>query len=225
LAKAEQPTVETETVDIEALTAQLSNKNSDYLFKFKKALAQESVSAAEENRLLTKMLPEMLEAQHKGQPATQLYGPVTVAMNALLHAPKPVKKASLGLQMLDNSLIFLMMYLAFNGIASYFSKKGSSTSIGITSIIITAVLAGVIMTYPMRYTQMPKDKRPPFWKMALVIVGLTLAFVVAYGATIAIPQFLNPVLPPIVQIVLAVIFFGVRMYLKRRFNITGSFFS
>jgi uncharacterized membrane-anchored protein len=221
--EAAQQAPEVPTVDIEALSAKLSNKNADYLFKFKRALQAEGISEEQQTAMLTEMLPEMLTAQHKGQPANQLYGSVTVKINSLLHAPKAPVKTSIQLQMLDNGLIFLIMYLAINGISAYFAK-GKATGIGITSIVITAVLAGVIMTYPMRYTQMPKDQRPPFWKMALIVVGLTLLFVAAYGVTILIPAVLNPVVPAIVQIVIAALLIGVRIYLKRRFKISGTFF-
>jgi len=223
LAKTE-PAVETEQVDVDALSKQLSKKNADYLFKFKRALKEEDVSDEKQAEMLAEMLPEMLEAQHKGQPATQIYGPVSTKINQLLHAPKAPVKTSLQLQMLDNALIFLIMYLAFNGIAAQFSSKNSNAMIGITSIVITAAMAGVIMTYPMRYTQMPKEQRPPFWKMALIVVGLTLAFVAAYGVTILIPGFMNPVLPAWIQIVIAALLIVVRIYIKRRYKITGTFF-
>ena len=223
MAKTE-PAVETEQVDVDALSKQLSKKNADYLFKFKRALKEEDVSAEKEAEMLAEMLPEMLEEQHKGQPATQIYGPVSTKINQLLHAPKAPVKTSLQLQMLDNALIFLIMYLAFNGIAAQFSSKNSNAMIGITSIVITAAMAGVIMTYPMRYTQMPKEQRPPFWKMALIVVGLTLAFVAAYGVTILIPGFMNPVLPAWIQIVIAALLIVVRIYIKRRYKITGTFF-
>lgn len=223
MAKTE-PAVETEQVDVDALSKQLSKKNADYLFKFKRALKEEDVSAEKEAEMLAEMLPEMLEAQHKGQPATQIYWPVSTKINQLLHAPKAPVKTSLQLQMLDNALIFLIMYLAFNGIAAQFSSKNSNAMIGITSIVITAAMAGVIMTYPMRYTQMPKEQRPPFWKMALIVVGLTLAFVAAYGVTILIPGFMNPVLPAWIQIVIAALLIVVRIYIKRRYKITGTFF-
>lgn len=223
MAKTE-PAVETEQIDVDALSKQLSKKNADYLFKFKRALKEEDVSAEKQAEMLAEMLPEMLEAQHKGQPATQIYGPVSTKINQLLHAPKAPVKTSLKLQMLDNALIFLIMYLAFNGIAAQFSSKNSNAMIGITSIVITAAMAGVIMTYPMRYTQMPKEQRPPFWKMALIVVGLTLAFVAAYGVTILIPAFMNPVLPAWIQIVIAALLIVVRIYIKRRYKITGTFF-
>ena len=223
MAKTE-PAVETEQVDVDALSKQLSKKNADYLFKFKRALKEEDVSAEKQAEMLAEMLPEMLEAQHTGQPATQINGPVSTKINQLLHAPKAPVKTSLQLQMLDNALIFLIMYLAFNGIAAQFSSKNSNAMIGITSIVITAAMAGVIMTYPMRYTQMPKEQRPPFWKMALIVVGLTLAFVAAYGVTILIPGFMNPVLPAWIQIVIAALLIVVRIYIKRRYKITGTFF-
>ena len=223
MAKTE-PAVETEQVDVDALSKQLSKKNADYLFKFKRALKEEDVSDEKQAEMLAEMLPETLEAQHKGQPATQIYGPVSTKINQLLHAPKAPVKTSLQLQMLDNALIFLIMYLAFNGIAAQFSSKNSNAMIGITSIVITAAMAGVIMTYPMRYTQMPKEQRPPFWKMALIVVGLTLAFVAAYGVTILIPGFMNPVLPAWIQIVIAALLIVVRIYIKRRYKITGTFF-
>ncbi|GEA77329.1 membrane protein [Latilactobacillus sakei] len=223
MAKTE-PAVETEQVDVDALSKQLSKKNADYLFKFKRALKEEDVSDEKQAEMLAEMLPEMLEAQHKGQPATQIYGPVSTKINQLLHAPKAPVKTSLQLQMLDNALIFLIMYLAFNGIAAQFSSKNSNAMIGITSIVITAAMAGVIMTYPMRYTQIPKEQRPPFWKMALIVVGLTLAFVAAYGVTILIPAFMNPVLPAWIQIVIAALLIVVRIYIKRRYKITGTFF-
>lgn len=223
MAKTE-PAVETEQVNVDALSKQLSKKNADYLFKFKRALKEEDVSDEKQAEMLAEMLPEMLEAQHKGQPATQIYGPVSTKINQLLHAPKAPVKTSLQLQMLDNALIFLIMYLAFNGIAAQFSSKNSNAMIGITSIVITAAMAGVIMTYPMRYTQMPKEQRPPFWKMALIVVGLTLAFVAAYGVTILIPGFMNPVLPAWIQIVIAALLIVVRIYIKRRYKITGTFF-
>ncbi|SPE21538.1 DUF1129 domain-containing protein [Latilactobacillus sakei] len=223
MAKTE-PAVETEQVDVDALSKQLSKKNADYLFKFKRALKEDDVSDEKQAEMLAEMLPEMLEAQHKGQPATQIYGPVSTKINQLLHAPKAPVKTSLQLQMLDNALIFLIMYLAFNGIAAQFSSKNSNAMIGLTSIVITAAMAGVIMTYPMRYTQMPKEQRPPFWKMALIVVGLTLAFVAAYGVTILIPGFMNPVLPAWIQIVIAALLIVVRIYIKRRYKITGTFF-
>lgn len=223
MAKTE-PAVETEQVDVDALSKQLSKKNADYLFKFKRALKEDDVSDEKQAEMLAEMLPEMLEAQHKGQPATQIYGPVSTKINQLLHAPKAPVKTSLQLQMLDNALIFLIMYLAFNGIAAQFSSKNSNAMIGITSIVITAAMAGVIMTYPMRYTQMPKEQRPSFWKMALIVVGLTLAFVAAYGVTILIPGFMNPVLPAWIQIVIAALLIVVRIYIKRRYKITGTFF-
>ena len=223
MAKTE-PAVETEQVDVDALSKQLSKKNADYLFKFKRALKEDDVSDEKQAEMLAEMLPEMLEAQHKGQPATQIYGPVSTKINQLLHAPKAPVKTSLQLQMLENALIFLIMYLAFNGIAAQFSSKNSNAMIGITSIVITAAMAGVIMTYPMRYTQMPKEQRPPFWKMALIVVGLTLAFVAAYGVTILIPGFMNPVLPAWIQIVIAALLIVVRIYIKRRYKITGTFF-
>ena len=223
MAKTE-PAVETEQVDVDALSKQLSKKNADYLFKFKRALKEDDVSDEKQAEMLAEMLPEMLEAQHKGHPATQIYGQVSTKINQLLHAPKAPVKTSLQLQMLDNALIFLIMYLAFNGIAAQFSSKNSNAMIGITSIVITAAMAGVIMTYPMRYTQMPKEQRPPFWKMALIVVGLTLAFVAAYGVTILIPGFMNPVLPAWIQIVIAALLIVVRIYIKRRYKITGTFF-
>ena len=83
MAKTE-PAVETEQVDVDALSKQLSKKNADYLFKFKRALKEENVSDEKQAEMLAEMLPEMLEAQHKGQPATQIYGPVSTKINQLL---------------------------------------------------------------------------------------------------------------------------------------------
>ncbi|MEJ1320242.1 DUF1129 family protein [Latilactobacillus sakei] len=173
---------------------------------------------------MLKCYPKCLKHNTKDNPQRKFTGQSARRLiNCYMRQKHPLKRVY-NYKCLDNALIFLIMYLAFNGIAAQFSSKNSNAMIGITSIVITVAMAGVIMTYPMRYTQMPKEQRPPFWKMALIVVGLTLAFVAAYGVTILIPGFMNPVLPAWIQIVIAALLIVVRIYIKRRYKITGTFF-
>ena len=68
---------------------QLTKKNDEYVFKLRRELKDGGMSATDEETLLKTMLPEMITAQRQGKPATQLYGPVTVKANEILHTPKP----------------------------------------------------------------------------------------------------------------------------------------
>lgn len=225
MTQTENNQTEQETsIDVEMLQTQLTNKNSDYIFKLKKALTQEGQDEAQQQAILEKLLPEIITAQQKGQPATQLYGPVNQKVAALLNAPKKPKKVSFKIQVADNAAIFLIMYLAISGLFAFFAKSKAAQGVGITSTIVTAALAGLIMTYPTIYAQMPKDKRPAFWKMILVVISLSIAFMLVYGLTIFIPRGLNPVLPPIVNLILAAVGFLIRWYLKRRYHYSGTLF-
>lgn len=208
--------------DPQELRKQLTNKNSDYVFRLQKALLEnENVANDQVEPAIDSILPEMIIAQQKGIPASTLYKKSPREKAIELANPKPkVVKQKFSLQILDNILLYLALFAGLYGIIQLVSKTPSGGELGAVTLFVLVIGLGYMMAYYNRWIVTPKDKRLGTGKMVLIGVGLLIIMFLWVTAT-SLPGLrqLNPPLNPWAEIIIAVIAFGVRYYLRRKYNI------
>jgi len=211
------------TVNVDELLGQLSKKNDDYIFKFRRELNEHQIPEAQQEKILAEMLPEMLTAQHQGKPATQLYGPVTVKAESIINAPKPVKKQPYWLVATDMSLFFLSLFGLVYGIGAYLNPKNSSSTGGLVSMLVMAIMAGFVFSYYNEWTRAPKDSRRPLWQ---ILIGAMIFILVASTISGALAGIKSPITSNmnwIADAVVAIIAYGAHWLMKRQFGLRGIF--
>ena len=208
--------------DPKELRKQLTNKNSDYVFRLQKALLEnENIANDQVEPAIDSILPEMIIAQQKGIPASTLYKMSPTEKAIELTHPKPkVVKQKFGLQVLDNILLYLALFAGLYGFVQLVSKTPSGGELGVVTLVVLVIGLGYMMAYYNRWLVTPKNKRMGTGKMILIgVVILVVMFLWVTATSLpGIKQF-NPPLNPWAEIVVAVIAFGVRYYLRRRYNI------
>jgi uncharacterized membrane-anchored protein len=215
-----QTTVET-TVDVDGLLSELTKKNDEYVFKLRRILKEHQYTDAQEHKVLADILPEMVEAQRAGKPATQIFGPVTVKADSIINAPKPVKQAPYWLTGLDLSLFFASIFGLMYGIMAFIKPKNMTAGSGIASIIIMAGMAGFIFSYYNIWSRRDKKKRAKTW---LIMLGGVAAIIVASLASSLLAVIKSPLTSPTVwpvYAVVAVVCYGAHWLLKRQYNLPG----
>lgn len=213
---------------IETQMAALTKRNSEYVFRLRKALTDGDMSEAEQVALLQKLLPEVIVAQHKGQPANQLYGPPIAKANEILHAPKPVKPISMWLKAVDSMMIFAVFMFALAALTVFTTKAkdvSQMKSFGVLSMLLLVIVAGGGLAIVQDKISQPKEKRMAIWKMVLLFAGIMIAMFLLVSVTVFIPSVINPVLPGAADVAVAVVIFGLRYLLRRRYGIKGNLFA
>lgn len=209
------------TVDVEGLLSQLSSKNDDYVFKLRRILSDNGMDDAKQHDILARLLPEMLENQHAGKPATQVYGPVTEKANSILFAPKPKKKAPFLLGALDLSLFFGAVFAGIFGLMTAYNPKQAQAANGFLPLVVMAVSAGFIFTYFNDWAAQDKATRKKTW---IVMMWGMLAVFGASLISSAVSVLNTPLTRPMpwqVALGVAVVFYGIHFYLKKKYNLKG----
>lgn len=217
------------TATPEQLRSKLSNKNEDYLFRLQKSLTQQGKTSQQAQTMVDDLLQEVLDNQIKGIPARQLYGSVTTKVEALIHKKTPKATASntpTWQMAVDNSLLFVAIFAIMYGVMSLFIKHPSrQNQSGILSILVIAIVWGILFGWLNKRMLAEDHKREPFWKTILIIViGLLIMFFV-WMLTVLVPPVLNPILPAWAEIVIAVVAYAARWGFRKYYHITFSSFT
>ncbi|KRK74041.1 DUF1129 domain-containing protein [Lacticaseibacillus nasuensis] len=212
-------------VDVDALLGELSKKNDEYVFKLRRILTENGYSEDKQRDILANLLPDMVQAQHEGKPANQLYGPVTVEADHIMHAPKPAPKVPFWLSATDLSLFFMSMFCLIYGFMAYFSStaKQMQQGSGILSLLVMSIMAGVMFSYFNTWNRLPKDKRPKTWILLLAGVALILVFSFLSSVLVLIKSPLTSAMAWPVYGVFAVLCYGAHFFLKRKYKLPGLF--
>lgn len=211
------------------LEKQLTKRNEQYIFDLKKTLTAANFSEVEMAKELNIILPQLVEGQKTGQTARQLFGTVAEQANVLMNKPKLAKAGNISLMWLDNSLL-LFVFLAFMaGVIPMFSKTTETTANqGLITIIIAALSGGyafsLLYKFVYRFDAPGADQtgRPGGIKSMAIMVGIIAVWIIIFMFAGLIPAKFNIILNEVVYIVLAVGAFGLRYYLKKKYNIKGS---
>lgn len=217
---------EIKQTDPKELRKQLSNKNSDYIFRVEKAmLNSENVAMEQVEPAIDEILPEIIIAQRKGIPASTLYrqSPTEKAKELAHPKDKQNGKPKFWMQIVDNVLLYLTFFLGMFGVVQLFMPKGKanqSGEMGIVTLLSVAVLFGIVMAYYNEMLARDKKDRPSVVKM-IVIGALVLMGIFLWITLTSMPFFrpFNPIINPWIEIVGAVLAFVGRRYFKQKYHV------
>jgi uncharacterized membrane-anchored protein len=212
--------------------SELTKRNDEYMRQMRKALNATDLTGDKKKAALDEMMTTLLAEQHKGTTARQLYGTVQERVQAIIEGPKkdPAQQAQANywVTALDNGLMLFMIFCLMYGAIGFFGKDGTNGSAGangITAILVTSIVGGLGVAKLFQYLQPAKGKKKvPMWRKIFWSVLAVIVWMMIFTMTAALPKGMNPSLPAIVYLVIAAIVFGIRLWLKRRFNIANSMF-
>jgi len=214
-------------VIIDELLPQLSNKNSDYVFKLRKFVKEAGATDAQEQAILVEFLPKILKDQHEGKPAAQVYGAPSVLADHILKSPgkKQGDKQPFWIETADLGFSFLAIFAIIYGAMSFFRKNASQdASGGFLSLLLMSFFAAFIFTYFNRWMDMDKKKRPNAFLIAIAgIASVLVVSLVSVWLTANVDTIFTRQLPAIAQFVLAAVAYGCHFFLKRHFHLRNLF--
>ena len=209
---------------------QLTKKNEDFIFRFKKLMLQNSQLSADKIAEVTNEVEQkLIEAQGTGQTAAQLYGTPTQAVQQFLDPRKLAKKLhdyKFWNLAADTSLAILMLFCAVFGLSLFFSKSTTNQGAGIVSLFLIAILGGSIYTAViLKLTPDPKKIKNNGQKnyRGLYLIGAVVAWIIGFIVLGLLPQVINPTLPPVAYIVLAIAAYGAFRWNRQYSGLKGGF--
>lgn len=211
--------------------SQLTKKNEDFIFRFKKILAQDSKLTAEQLEDITEDVSTQLrEAQGTGVTATQIFGTPTQAAQKYLDPKVTAKKLhdyKFWVLSLDTSLVIFMLFSAVFGFSLFFAKQQTNQGAGIVSLLLISILGGSIYTnIVLKLTPNPKlSQDPSSTKRWLYLAGAVIAWLVGFLVLGMLPTVINPTLPSIAYIILAIVAYGVFKWNRKQAGLKGGFFA
>lgn len=208
----------------------LTKRNAEYMYRFNKALEPTKLSAEKKAAAVQDMVNELVEGQKSGRTAKNLYGDIDDRVKYVVEGPQK-DEAIIGgpnywPNMVYNALTFFMIFNLMFGIMYLFSPKLLKTSqpVGITAILISALVAGFILPImPRLFDPKIKHKYNGWIRVTLFILGFLVWMAMFYLAQ-ALPAVVNPVLMPWPSIIVGVVSLAAMMWVRRRYHIRGSFF-
>lgn len=218
------------------LRQKLSNKNADYVYRLQKELQRQGkLTPAQAKDSVDSLLPEIIIAQRNGQPANGLYmASPKIKANQLLHPkPKviPLMAHPFWQRAVDNILLWFTIFFGFYGLLGLFNSTNSKgTQNGVLTILVLSIVMGIFLAkyneWVTPYTNNQERKRLPWMKL---IVSSVIFVVVAVGVMWILTEpwarVINPILPGIVNIIIAAASFGIRYLFRKYYHIVGSSFA
>lgn len=212
-----------------ALEEKLTKRNQQYIFDLNKSMSAANFSEEEKALALHDILPKLVEGQKKGETARQQFGTVSECMDAIINKPKEKKESTPLLMWLDNFMLFMGIFGLMVGVLSFFTKGNSTASYGVLTLIAGSAVGGWVLYLMYKYVYQydrpgaDKSKKPKMWKSMLLMVGAMFLWLVAFGLTSALPRSINPILDPILMIAIGGAALGIRYFLKKKYDIVGTF--
>ncbi len=212
------------------LMTQLTKKNDQFVFDINKILADSNLPEEKKVVEMNTILNALVEGQKTGATAKQLYGTPTEAADLIINAPEPLPEMTFGKIMLDNFLMLFTFLAVLTSLFSLFSKTGDSAQ-GIVSILLGAISGAfsfyLIYRYIYIYDEPGVDqtKRPGVLKTGGIMALSFVPWFLVFGLSVFIPVAINPVLDPVITLVMGVLTFGLRYWLKKQYNIQGTMFT
>lgn len=220
-----QVTVADKKKENDALFEQLTNKNKEYMVKLNRKLEDSNMS--EDNKILifNDMLKNIVAEQPNHITARKLYGTVTDQARFLLDSKqgeqvKPAKRSETWKIYMDGALLLGGMFAVITGISYIFGDQ--QAGLGLITMIMNFLLGGLAVMIITKYAPQPGVKGG-FMKyiLATTLTMLVWIMLMAFG-TALIPQALNPIIPGSITLVIGVLSFAAKWYLKKKLNIQGT---
>lgn len=212
------------------LEQKLTKRNQQYIFDLKKSMAAANFSEEEKAKALHDILPALVDGQKKGITARQLYGTVSDCMDMIINKPAEMPESTPLTMWLDNFLIvFGVLGIMFALMNMFSTDRATTVLYGITTLIVASAVGAWVLYLMYKYIYQydrpgaDKSKKPKMWKSMLIIVGATLVWFIGFTASAWLPSVINPVIDPLILVVLGGAALALRYYLKKKYGFVGSF--
>ncbi|MGX7351975.1 hypothetical protein RU97_GL002324 [Enterococcus canis] len=211
------------------LEQKLTKRNEQYIFDLKKSLAAANLSEEEKTLALHEILPELVEGQKTGKTARQLFGTVSEHTKSILEKPEPLNQATTLQMWLDNTLMLLGVLSIMVSIMELLAK-GRANPYGLLTLILSSMAGGFVFLimyktiYQYERPGADKSKRPGFLKSGLILVASVLIWLAVFAGASLLPATINPILDPMIVILIGAAALAFRFWYKKKYNISGSFF-
>lgn len=209
------------------LEKKLTKRNQQYIFDLRKSLSAANFSEEVQTLALHEMLPELVEGQKSGKTARQLFGTVSERIEVILNKPEGQPETTPFLMWVDNTLLLFGMITIMFSLTSMWSK-GNEQSLGLLTLILGAMSGGYVFylmyKFIFQYDRpgVDRSKRPGWIKTSLAMLLAMFLWLLVFSGSALLPAVINPVLDPIITIVLGGLALGVRYLLKKKYNMRGS---
>lgn len=211
----------------EEFLGKLTHKNNQYIRQVDKFLGAEGWTEEKRSRHLFMILPAIIKAQAEGQPARRLLGTPNAYVYKLLHGDKPqgvqAEEMSPDWQVfVDGSLLLGGLFALVSGVTSLFNP-GKAQVMGIISLLINFIVGGLMLLILNKNMPSldPSSKKKQGWIRYIIVsaISATLWVLLISLSQSAVPASINPVLPPIAYILIAIAAFVGKYFFKRHFNV------
>lgn len=211
------------TVENQTLFSQLTKRNEQYVHDLEKTLALANVSEEKMAKIKYDTMTQMISGQKTGATARQLFGTVSEYSKQLLTAPtKGATEMSEDWKLfLDGGLLMGSLFMVISGFTT------SSETLGILSLLLNYVISGAVMLLlskaSNRYQASFQQRRgKAFLRYMVDTFSGMILWIGGVFAISALPEFMNPKIPPIACVVIGLATFALRFYLKKKLDIRGT---
>lgn len=224
-----EKTLEQLKAENQALWQQLTKRNEQFMVGLDKILIEANYDEEKKHNRYNKMMNELVANQRAGVTARQLYGTVSeCAENILQEQEDEPTRSPDWLIAVDGGLLLGSIFALISGITFFTADtEAAQEGMGIISLILNFVVGGIAMLIISKYT--PNPDAPKGQRGYGKYIGATTLAMVLWMLTMTltmnlIPKSLNMPLPPVAYLIIAAVGIGAKMYLKRKFRITGGLF-
>ena len=145
---SEQNVQEEVVVSLDALKAELTNKNEQYIYQLERALKEAGFDEAQIEKELSVMLPEIVEKQKAGVTARQLFGTVTERVQSIVAGtnkrPKTAKSPDWQIAV-DGGLLVGGLFALVTGVMLMLNPSADTQPMGLFTLLINFIAGAFVM--------------------------------------------------------------------------------
>lgn len=205
----------------------LTKRNTNYMYRFSKALHQTKLKPARQRQIIHQMITELRADQKRGITARNKYGSVAHRIHLILHPPKKLVPINHNYwpNAIYNVLIFFIMFNVLYGITYLISKQAQNQkgAAGFVGLLITSIVAGLGMPIITRLFDDRIKHQHNGLVRGLVMILMFVAWMAVFYLSTRLPRMLNPVLNPWINIALAIVSLGAAFWVHHRYDVTSAF--
>ena len=222
---SEQNVQEEVVVSVDALKAELTNKNEQYIYQLERALKEAGFDEAQVEKELSVMLPEIVEKQKAGVTARQLFGTVTERVQSIVAGPvkDPDAKSPDWQIAVDGGLLVGGLFALVIGVTLMLNSEAQAW--GLVTLLINFVAGAYIVLAISKNTPKfdnPKGQRGYIRYLVVSMVAFIAWYIVVVSSQQFIPSFINITTGYEWYLLIGAAALAGRFYLKKKLNIVGS---
>ena len=212
------------------LWSELTKRNEQYMIGLDRALTQASYDEESKHTLYNKMMTELVANQKSGTTARQLYGTVSECAENVLQRQEATVSSERSpdwLIALDGGLLLGAIFALISGTSLLTAGENTQPGMGIISLILNFIAGGLSMLIVSKYqpdVNAPKGKKGYFKYIGVLILSMVFWMLAMTATMVLVPPAINISLPATAYLIIGALSFALRVYLKKKFNITGGVF-